>query len=314
MEKLLYIVIPCYNEQEILFNTAEVIESKLNALIESKTIHGDSKILFVNDGSQDATWSIISELCNSQECFLGINLSKNFGHQNALMAGLMLAKDYADMIVSMDADLQDDIDAIDEMIAKFNCGNDIVYGVRRKRENDSWFKRFSAEKFYWMMNLLGSKIIYNHADYRLMSKRALNTLAEFKEVNLFLRGMIPMLGYPYEIVYYDRKSREAGYSKYPLTKMLLFALEGITSCSVRLINFITLCGLFISISSIGFLFFILMAKINGNVISGWTSLVVSLWFLGGIQMFFMGIIGEYIGKIYLETKERPRYIIKDILK
>ena len=313
MVPIMYFVIPCYCEEEVLPITSLKIEEKLLQLIKAGKVDSKSKILFINDGSNDKSWEIIKSLHNNNNNFVGINLARNVGHQNALMAGLMTAKEYADIVISMDADLQDDIEAVDEMIEKYNNGCDIVYGVRKKRETDSYFKKFSAEFFYKFMKSLGTDIIENHADYRLMSKRVLKVLDEYKEVNLFLRGIIPMIGYKSEIIYYNRHRREAGKSKYPLHKMLFFAIEGITSCSIKLVNLISCIGILISGFSLILLIWVLVQNLNGNTIAGWTSMTISLWFLGGLQMFSIGIVGEYIGKIYLESKRRPRYIIKDFL-
>lgn len=310
MDNTLYIVIPCYNEQEILRNSAEVLLSKLNALKEQKMISADSRILFVNDGSKDTTWEIIEDLCNSDPAFAGISLAHNRGHQNALLAGMMVAKEHADMIISMDADLQDDVNAVDEMISKYNEGCDIVYGVRSKREKDTFFKRFTAESFYKVMSLLGAETVYNHADYRLMSKRALEALAQYKEVNLFLRGIVPMLGFKTDRVYYERGERLAGESKYPLKKMLSFAWEGITSLSTTPIKLIALAGVFLIVFSIFMVIYSLVRHFMGDTIVGWTSMFISLWMIGGMILLSIGIVGEYIGKIYLETKARPRYIIE----
>lgn len=311
--KILYIVIPCYNEQEVLSETAKRIRNKMTALIDAEQISMDSKVMFVNDGSRDSTWEIITKLHNEDKLFYGINLSRNRGHQNALLAGLMVAKEYADMIVSMDADLQDDINAIDEMVEKHYAGNDIVYGVRNKRETDTFFKRTTAEIFYKFMKLLGVETVYNHADYRLMSKRALMDLARFKEVNLFLRGMVPLIGYKSDIVYYERNERFAGESKYPLKKMIGFALEGITSLSIKPVRMITGMGFLVFLISLLMLVYSLVQRFTGNVVEGWSSLIVSVWAVGGATILAIGVIGEYIGKIYLETKARPKYIIETIL-
>ena len=311
--KILYIVIPCYNEQEVLSETAKRIRNKMTALIDAEQISMDSKVMFVNDGSRDSTWEIITKLHNEDKLFYGINLSRNRGHQNALLAGLMVAKEYADMIVSMDADLQDDINAIDEMVEKHYAGNDIVYGVRNKRETDTFFKRATAEMFYKFMKLLGVETVYNHADYRLMSKRAFMDLAQFKEVNLFLRGMVPLIGYKSDIVYYERNERFAGESKYPLKKMIGFALEGITSLSIKPVRMITGMGFLVFLISLLMLVYSLVQRFTGNVVEGWSSLIVSVWAVGGATILAIGVIGEYIGKIYLETKARPKYIIETIL-
>ena len=311
----LFCVIPCYNEQEVLPTTSSLLRDKLHHLIETGKISADSRIIFVNDGSRDATWDIIQSLHNEDEIFQGINLSKNMGHQNALLAGLMTVKDVCDMSISMDADLQDDIDAIEAMVDKYNNeGCDVVYGVRSKRKTDTFFKRATAEGFYKMMNALGANTVYNHADYRLMSRRALLGLAEFGEVNLFLRGIVPMVGYKSDVVYYERAERFAGESKYPLKKMLSFAIEGITSLSTKPIKLITGLGFFIFFVSIVVLIYSLVRYFTGHTIPGWTTTVLSVWAIGGLIMISLGVIGEYIGKIYLETKNRPRYIIESYLK
>lgn len=309
----LYIVVPCYNEEEVLRETARRLREKILALIEVEKISADSKIVFVNDGSKDSTWKIICELHAADKIFGGINLSRNRGHQNALLASLMTVKDFADAVISMDADLQDDINAVDKMIDKYIEGYDIVYGVRSKRATDTFFKRFTAESFYKLIKILGADVVNNHADYRLMSKRALNGLAEFEEVNLFLRGLVPMIGYPSTIVYYERAERFAGESKYPLKKMLAFAFEGITSLTIEPIRLITRLGFTISLLSLLVLLWIFYRYFTGGVVAGWSSTLASLWFLGGLVLLSIGIVGEYIGKIYLETKRRPRFIISEFL-
>lgn len=311
--KILYVVVPCYNEQEVLAETSKRLREKFQTLIGSGKIDEKSRIVFVNDGSKDNTWKIIEELHRQDNLFSGINLSRNRGHQNALLAGLMTVKDCADVAISMDADLQDDINAIDEMLEKYYAGNDIVYGVRSKRATDTFFKRFTAESFYKMMNAMGANTVYNHADYRLMSKRALEGLAEFKEVNLFLRGMVPMIGYTSDVVYYERSERFAGESKYPLKKMISFAIEGITSLSTKPIKMITNLGVFIFLFSFVILIYSLIRHFSGDTVAGWTTIIVSVWAIGGLILLSLGIIGEYIGKIYLESKERPRYIIEQFL-
>lgn len=313
MSDKLYIVVPCYNEQEVLMETAVRLKSKLAVLLEKGLISDKSRILFVNDGSRDDTWKLIRKLCEEDERFAGVNLSRNQGHQNALLAGLMTAKEYADIVISMDADLQDDIDAVDEMIEKYREGCDVVYGVRNKRTTDSAFKRITAEMFYKMIKFMGANIIENHADYRLMSKRALEGLSSFHEVNLFLRGMIPMIGYESAMVYYERAERFAGESKYPLKKMLSFALEGITSLTVEPIRFITKLGLTISFISVLMILWILYRYIFFDTVPGWSSLIISVWFIGGLVLLAVGTIGEYIGKIYLETKHRPPYIVSEFI-
>lgn len=311
--KILYVVVPCYNEQEVLVETSKRLREKFQTLIGSGKIDEKSRIVFVNDGSKDNTWKIIEELHRQDNLFSGINLSRNRGHQNALLAGLMTVKDCADVAISMDADLQDDINAMDEMLDKYYGGCDVVYGVRSKRATDTFFKRFTAESFYKMMNAMGANTVYNHADYRLMSKRALEGLAEFKEVNLFLRGMVPMIGYPSDVVYYERSERFAGESKYPLKKMISFAIEGITSLSTKPIKMITNLGVFIFLFSFVILIYSLIRHFSGDTVAGWTTIIVSVWAIGGLILLSLGIIGEYIGKIYLESKERPRYIIEQFL-
>lgn len=313
MADILYIVIPCYNEEEVLAETKSRLLKKMTDLISNKTIAENSRIVFVNDGSKDKTWELIASFHAETPLISGINLSRNRGHQNALLAGLLTCASYADMVISMDADLQDDINAVDEMVAKYYQGIDIVYGVRNKRATDSFFKRFTAESFYRLMNMLGANTVFNHADYRLMSKRALKGLAEFKEVNLFLRGIVPMIGYPTDSVFYERSERFAGESKYPLTKMLAFAIEGITSLSIKPIRIITGVGCLAFMFSIFYFIYILVQYFSGNTIAGWSSMTASVWLLGGLILLSIGIVGEYIGKIYLETKARPRFIIQDFL-
>lgn len=309
MNNILFLVIPCYNEEEVLQETAKRLLDKMNTMIDNKIICDKSKILFVNDGSNDKTWNLIEELHSNNNIFSGISLSINRGHQNALVAGLMTAKEYCDMTISLDADLQDDVDVMDKFVEQYYAGNDIVYGVRSSRQTDTKFKRTTALAFYKLMSYLGVDMIYNHADYRLMSKQALDGLAQFKEVNLFLRGIVPLVGYNHSIIEYERHERFAGESKYPLKKMLSFALDGITSLSIKPIRIITTLGITIFFISIIALIYSLISHFSGNTVTGWTSLTISIWMLGGIQLLSLGIIGEYIGKIYTETKERPRYII-----
>lgn len=313
MDNKLYLVIPCYNEEEVLPETAKRLKDKLSTLVQAGKINPDSRIVFVNDGSGDRTWEIIQELHKVDIVFSGINLSRNRGHQNALLAGLMTVKDHADMVISMDADLQDDINAIDAMVDKYLEGIDIVYGVRSSRAKDTFFKKATAEGFYKLMNAMGANTVFNHADYRLMSRRALEGLAEYGEVNLFLRGIVPMIGYPWDVVYYERGERFAGESKYPLGKMLSFAIEGITSLSTKPIRLITGLGFFIFIVSIGMLIYSIVRHFMGATIVGWTTLMVSVWAIGGLILLSLGVVGEYIGKIYLETKARPRFIIEQFL-
>ena len=313
MNNKLYMVIPCYNEEEVLPETSKRLRGKINSLIEKGKIDKESRIVFVNDGSKDRTWEIIKTLHEEDPVFSGINLTRNRGHQNALLAGLMTVMDYADMTISMDADLQDDVDAIDEMIDKYLDGIDIVYGVRSSRAKDTFFKKATAEGFYKIMNSMGANTVFNHADYRLMSKRALEGLSQFQEVNLFLRGIVPMIGYPTDVVYYERGERFAGESKYPLGKMLSFAIEGITSLSTKPIRMITFLGFFIFLVSIGILIYSLVRHFMGATIVGWTTLMVSVWGIGGLILLSLGVVGEYIGKIYLETKARPRFIVEQFL-
>lgn len=313
MGNVLYLVIPCYNEEEVLPETSARLKVKINELIGKDKIDKRSRIIFVNDGSKDGTWDIIKRLHEQDRLFGGINLSRNRGHQNALLAGLMTVKDHADMVISMDADLQDDINAIDEMVDKYLGGTDIVYGVRSSRKKDTFFKKATAEGFYKIMNSMGANTVFNHADYRLMSKRALEGLSQYGEVNLFLRGIVPMIGYPTDVVYYERGERFAGESKYPLGKMISFATEGITSLSTKPIRMITGLGFFIFLVSIGMLIYSLIRHFMGATIVGWTTLMVSLWAIGGLILLSLGVVGEYIGKIYLETKARPRYIIEQFL-
>ena len=315
MEKnpILYIVVPCYNEIEVLEETTKQLKKKLEELIDNKKISNKSRVMYVNDGSKDKTWSLIKKINKEEKLFTGISLSRNRGHQNALLAGLMTAKEYADVIISMDADLQDDIGAVDEMIEKYKDGNDIVYGVRSARKKDTFFKRFTAEGFYKFMKKLGVDCVYNHADYRLTSKRVLNELSNFKEVNLFLRGMFPLIGFNSDIVYYERNERFAGESKYPLKKMLNFAWDGITSFSVKPLRLISTLGFIILTISIITMIYSLIMIIIGKSISSSNLILISIWFIGGLQMLSIGIVGEYIGKIYGETKQRPRFIISEEL-
>ena len=313
-KSILYVVIPCYNEEEVLQETTRQLKGKMESLIKSKKISEKSKVMYVNDGSKDKTWELIKKISKKEKLFTGVTLSRNRGHQNALLGGLMTAKNYADVVISMDADLQDDINAIDEMIDKYHEGCDIVYGVRSARKKDTFFKRVTAEGFYKFMKALGVDCVYNHADYRLTSKRVLEEFSNFKEVNLFLRGMFPLVGFKSDVVYYERNERFAGESKYPLKKMLNFAWDGITSFSVKPLRLICTVGFFVLFVSIIIMIYSLVRKITGNTVDGWTFIAISLWFIGGIQMISIGIIGEYIGKIYSETKARPRYIIGENLE
>lgn len=311
--KTLYIVIPMFNEEEVIDETTKRLRIKVNDLIKKKIISKDSKVLYVNDGSKDKTWEKIMQINKEDKLFTGISLSRNKGHQNALVAGLLTARNYADVVISMDADLQDDINAIDEMLEKYHNGCDIVYGVRSARKKDTFFKKVTAEGFYKFMKLMGVDIVYNHADYRLTSKRVLDEFSNFKEVNLFLRGIFPLIGFKTDVVYYERAERFAGTSKYPLKKMLNFAWDGITSFSVKPLRFICVLGFLILFISIIIMIYAFIRKVTGNNVEGWTFITISIWFLGGLQMLSLGIVGEYIGKVYNETKQRPRYIIEDNL-
>ena len=309
---VLYVVIPCYNEEEVLPETVRRLTQKMEALQQAGKIAPESRMMLVNDGSKDRTWELICQFYEENPWVTGVNLSRNRGHQNALLAGLMTAKEKADAVISMDADLQDDIDAIDRFMEEYEKGAEVVYGVRSSRQTDTFFKRNSALFFYRFMRKMGVDLTYNHADYRLMSRRALDALAQYKEVNLFLRGIVPMVGFRSVIVEYERHERFAGQSKYPLKKMLAFAIEGITSCSQKPLRLITLVGLAISFLSFVYLIYALISHFCGTTVDGWTTLAVLLCFFSGFQILCIGIIGEYIGKIYLETKGRPRYIIQDI--
>ena len=310
-EPTLWIVVPCYNEEAVLPITAPLFLNKLMALICSKKVSEESRILFVNDGSRDMTWNIICELAQTNKHILGISQSRNRGHQNALLAGLMEAKEYCDITITIDCDGQDDLNAMDSMIEEYQKGCDIVYGVRSSRVSDSWFKRTSALAFYRLMNKMGVEMVYNHADYRLVSAKVLRHFSDFQEVNIFLRGMFPLVGFKSGSVYYERHERMAGESHYPLGKMISFAIEGITSLSVKPLTLIVLLGLITCL--IGFIGIIwaIVEVLIGNAIAGWASTVCIILFLGGVQLLSIGVIGEYIGKIYLETKHRPRYIISD---
>lgn len=309
----LYLAIPCYNEEEVLRDSATKLLNKYNTMMSEHRISFDSKIVFIDDGSKDRTWQIISELHSENPVFQGIKLSRNRGHQNALLCGLMTLRDKADAVISIDADLQDDINVFDEMVAKYEEGCDVVYGVRSKRETDTFFKRFTAEAFYKILNRMGAKVIFNHADFRLMSKRALEAFSQYKETNIFLRGMVPLIGYKSDIVTYERSERLAGESKYPLKKMLALAWEGITSLSIQPIRIITWAGLIIFLISLVMVIYSIISFIAGWTVSGWTSTLCSIWALGGLQLLAIGIIGEYIGKIYLEAKRRPRFIVETYL-
>lgn len=314
MADTLYLVVPCYNEEQVLPETSKRLTQKLQTMIDSGTVHAQSRILLVNDGSRDRTWEMICELHAQNPLISGLKLSRNKGHQNALLAGLMTAMHLCDMAISLDADLQDDVDVIDGFVAEYYNGCDVVYGVRNKRDTDTVFKRTTAVGFYKFMKALGVDIVENHADYRLMSKRALQGLSEFTEVNLFLRGIVPLIGYKSAVVKYDRHERFAGESKYPLKKMLAFAFDGITSFSVKPIRIITTLGFVIFAISMLALVYALIVWLMGKTVAGWTTLVGSIWMIGGIQLLCLGVIGEYIGKIYGEVKRRPRYIIEDFLQ
>lgn len=303
----LAIVVPCYNEEEVLLSTIKQLDHYLVSLIEKEKIAPNSYVIYINDGSKDNTWQIIEDNYNVYQHLQGLNLAANVGHQNALLAGLHHVKDKCDMAISIDADLQDDINVIEEMINKYYQGCNIVYGVRNDRRTDSFFKRITAQSFYKLMHFLGVQSVYNHADFRLMDKQALAYLKEYPERNLFLRGMVTMLGLHSDCVYYSRKERVAGESKYPLKKMLSFAFDGITSFSIKPITMIMLLGIIIMFFSIIAIIYTLISYINGHSVAGWASLMISIWFLSGVQLFGIGLIGEYVGKVYLETKRRPRY-------
>lgn len=306
-ENVLYMVIPCYKEEAVLPETARRLRAKMTALIEEGKIAGNSRVLFVNDGSSDRTWALIEELHGQDPLFSGVNLSRNRGHQNAVLAGLMTAVQYADMMISMDADLQDDVNAIDKMVDAYHAGNDVVYGVRARRDTDTFFKRFTAESFYRLLKMMGVEIVFNHADFRLMSRRAVEGLAQFKEVNLFLRGIVPQIGYPWTTVSYDRAERFAGESKYPLKKMLALAFDGVTSFSVKPLRLIVGCGVAALAAALVLLIWALCAG------SGSLAGIGSLWLLGGVQLTALGVVGEYVGKVYGETKARPRFIIERVI-
>ena len=311
MNAILYIIIPCYNEETVLPITSKMFLDKLTSLIQSNTISNSSRILFVNDGSKDKTWEIICNLAEQDEHFIGISQSRNRGHQNAVLAGLMEAKDKCDITISIDCDGQDDINAMDEMVKQYKQRCEIVYGVRSKRDTDTFFKRFTAEGFYKLLNWMGAEVVYNHADYRLVSSRVLKEFSNFKEVNLFLRGMFPLVGFKSTSVYYERHERIAGESHYPLTKMLGLAFDGITSLSIKPIRIITALGMVIAgLSFLGVIWSIVM-RFMGNVVAGWSSMTCIICLIGGVQLICLGILGEYIGKIYMEVKHRPRYIISE---
>lgn len=311
MADILYIVVPCYNEEEVLPETSRRLRAKLEGLMAAGKISERSRVLFVNDGSRDRTWELITRLHGGCPLFCGADLSRNRGHQNALLAGLMTAKERCDMAISMDADLQDDIDAVDAMVEQYYAGCDVVYGVRSSRKKDTFFKRFTAEGFYHLMNALGADIVFNHADYRLISTRVLESFADYREVNIFLRGMVPLVGFRSDVVTYERHERLAGESHYPLSKMLALAFDGITSLSNKPIRIITGAG--IAVSLVGFIGVIwaIVCAAMGSSVAGWASIVCIVCFMSGVQLVCLGVIGEYIGKIYMETKARPRYIISE---
>lgn len=309
----LAIIVPCYNEEEVLYESAKRLEQVLTEEVDNDKIARDSFILFVNDGSRDMTWPIIAELHKSHQRVGGVNLAANSGHQNALWAGMTVAVEHADIMVTIDADLQDDVNAIKEMIEKYHSSYDIVYGVRNKRDTDTLFKRTTALGFYKLMHFLGVKSVYNHADYRLMSKRAVAFLLTFPERNLFLRGLVPLIGYKTGCVYYDRRERFAGKSKYPLGKMLSFALDGITSFSVKPIHFLLYVGISFILVAFAVLIWALYEKFTGNTVAGWTSIIMSIWFVGGVLLMAIGVVGEYVGKSYIEVKRRPKFNIESIL-
>ena len=308
---ILWIVIPCYNEEDVLPITAPMFLEQIQTMISKEKISAKSRILFVNDGSKDSTWDIICKLAQDDEHYIGISLSRNRGHQNAVLAGLMEARDVCDITISIDCDGQDDITAMERMVDEYLAGAEVVYGVRSKRDTDTFFKRFTAESFYKLLDKMGVETVYNHADYRLISARVLQEFAGFQEVNIFLRGMIPLVGYKSTTVYYERHERIAGESHYPLSKMLAIAVDGITSLSVRPISIITGAGCVVSLIGFVGIIWAIITAILGNAVPGWASIVCIVCFLGGIQLFSLGVIGEYIGKIYLESKHRPRYIISD---
>lgn len=310
-DTVLYIVVPCYNEEEVIKITSKQLLDKLNKLSKLNKISSESRILFVNDGSTDLTWSIIVKLARQNKHFIGISQSRNRGHQSSLLAGLMEVKDKADVVISIDCDGQDDLNAIDEMIDRYHEGYDIVYGVRKSRDSDTWFKRNTAQAFYKILNWLGAETVYNHADYRLTSSRVLRELADYNEVNIYLRGLFPLIGFHSTTVEYDRHERLAGKSHYPLGKMINLAVNGITNLSIKPIRIITTAGILVSIISFFVIIWVLVGLVKGTTVQGWASTLGILSFIGGLQLLSLGIIGEYIGKIYMEVKNRPRYIISD---
>ena len=311
MKPILYIVIPCYNEEQVLPITAPMFLAKIKELIEKDKIDDKSRVMFVNDGSKDKTWDIIKDLAKQEEHYIGITQSRNRGHQNAVLAGLMEAKELCDITISIDCDGQDDINAMNEMVDAYADGCEIVYGVRSKRDTDTFFKRFTAESFYKLLNSMGAEVVFNHADYRLVSSKVLKEFANYKEVNIFLRGMFPLVGFKSTSVYYERNERIAGESHYPLSKMLSLAFDGITSLSIKPIRIITGFGVFVAFISLVLIIYSIVQHFIGNTLSGWTSTMIAVCFLGGIQLISLGVIGEYVGKTYMETKQRPRYIISE---
>ncbi len=313
MAPILYVVLPCYNEEEILHMSAEKLLEKYDRLLKEGKISPESRLMFVNDGSRDKTWQIITELFQAHKEISGVNLSRNRGHQHAVHAGLMTAKEKADVVISIDADLQQDIEAIDLMLEKYNEGCDIVYGIRNDRGTDGFVKKVTALGFYKLMQIMGCEVIKNHADYRLMSKRAIESLSQYNEVNLFLRGLVPEIGYKSDVVYFDVRDREAGVSKYTMKKMIGFAVDGITSFSIKPLQMITFVGVVVLLISIFMLCSTIYDFFRGNAVAGWPTTVCSIWFLGSVQLISIGIIGEYIGKMYMETKARPRYHIESVL-
>ena len=308
---ILHIVIPCYNEEKVLPITAPMFLEKLNSLIKKEAISPKSRIMFVNDGSKDNTWEIITDLSKSDEHYIGICQSRNRGHQNAVLAGLMESKDICDITISIDCDGQDDIDAMDKMIEEYQNGCEVVYGVRSKRDTDTFFKRVTAEGFYKIMNWMGAEVVFNHADYRLISSKVLQEFANFKEVNIFLRGMVPLVGFKSTSVYYERHERIAGESHYPLKKMLALAFDGVTSLSIKPIRMITTMGILFAILSFAGIVWAIVMSLIGSTVGGWASTICIICFMGSVQLISLGVIGEYIGKIYLETKGRPRYVISE---
>ncbi|MBQ1739403.1 MAG: glycosyltransferase family 2 protein [Clostridiales bacterium] len=311
MTPILYLVIPCYNEEQVLPLTSGKFKAKLEELIDAGKISSDSRVMFVNDGSKDTTWDILTSLCEEDKKYAAISLAHNRGHQNALIAGLMEAKKYADITISMDCDGQDDINAITQMVDEYAKGNEIVFGVRNDRSTDSWFKRTTAQSYYKFLRGMGVDIIPDHADYRLMSSRVLNALEGYGEVNLFLRGIIPQLGFKQSVVYYSRAEREAGTTHYPLSKMMSLAIDGVTSFSIRPLRLITVLGIIVALLSFIGIIYVLVSVISGYYVDGWASTTCILCFVSGIQMISLGVIGEYIGRIYLETKQRPRYFVAE---